>query len=353
MKQVKQAALITMIILTMIIAGCSSVAPPKAALEAATAKTMAAESYKMSMTMQLDELELPEAGGVDASMFSPAQVAGIVKDATIKADVAYSSEPMRADVNLEVILPGMMDMKLAVPMIMTEKVMYIQVPSLPMFGIPESIVGKYIQFDLEELAKQEGVDSLNLNVAEQQKMAQDLSAALLKHFDEKTYFSNVKAEEAGLPEGLKVDQVVKFAIDVENYPQTVETIVNKALPEILDILMNNEAYLETAGIEKADLEEVKANLDTNKTELLNLLQNDLKFNVLEVTGGIKDKYLVYQGGKISVQMKDPESGLDGKFGGTFSAQYSELNKKIEFPALPTDALTTDQLAELFGGAAGL
>lgn len=352
MKQVKHYVLITMIVLTMIIAGCSSTTPPKTALESASAKTMAAESYKMSMTMQLDELELPESG-VDEMGFSPAQIAGIIKDATIKADVTYSSKPMRADVNLELILPGMMDMKLAVPMIITEKVMYIQIPAIPMLGIPESMVGKYIQLDLEELTQQEGMENLNLNVAEQQKMAQDLSAALLKHFDEKTYFSNVKAEEAGLPDGLKVDQVVKFAINAENYPQTVETIVNKALPEILDVLLANEAYLQSAGLEKADLEEVKSNLDTNKTELLNLLQNDLKFNVLELTGGIKDKYLVYQGGKLSVEMKDPESGLDAKIGGSFAAQYSELNKDVSFQELPTDALTTDQLTEMFSGAAGL
>ncbi|REK69449.1 hypothetical protein [Paenibacillus paeoniae] len=352
MKQAKQVALIMIIVLTMIIAGCSSSAPPKAALEAATAKTMAAESYKLSMTLQLDELDFPDTGGSNIWLFTPTQIAGIVKDATIKADVTYASEPMRADVNLEVILPSMMDMKLVVPMILTEKKLYIQVPALPLFGIPDSVVGKYLQFDLDDLAKQEGADKLNLNIVDLLKMMQDLFSTLMKHADEKTYFSNVKAEEAGLPKDLKVDQIVKFAIDEDQYPQTVETII-KALPEILDILMNNEAYLQAAGIEKADLEEMKANLDTKKTELLNLLQNDLKFNALELTGGIKDKYLVYQGGKISVQKTNPESGMDSKFGGTFSAQYSELNKKVEFPELPTDALTKDQLTELFRAAAGL
>lgn len=355
MKQVQRYALIMVIMVTMIIAGCSAKTPPKEALQAASLKTMEAKSYKASMTFQLDQLEIPESPEVDATGFSTAAVAGIIKDATIKADVTYQKDPeMRADVNLEVVLPGMMDMKLAIPMIMTEKMLYVKVPNIPMLGIPESIADKFVQIDLEELAEQQGTPAITFDVAEQQKLAQELSAAVLKHFDEKTYFSELKAADAGLPEGLKADQVVKFAISQENYPQTVETLVNKALPEILDILLKNDTFLESAQIEKADLEQMKADLDTNKTEILNVLQNDLKFSALELTGAIKDKYLVYQGGKIGLEVKDEESGLDAKVGLSFSAQYSELDKEVKFEQdIPTDALTMDQLTELFGGGAGL
>lgn len=118
-------------------------------------------------------------------------------------------------------------------------------------------------------------------------------------------------------------------------------------------MLANEEFLKSAQLEKADLEKAKADLDTNKTEMLNVLQNDLKFNVLEVTGAIKDKYLVYQGGKFGVDIADKESGINAKIGMSFTSQYSEMDKEVKFDELPTDAITMDQLTEMFGGAAGL
>lgn len=351
MKQVQRLALIFVVIMTMIIAGCGSKTPPKEALQAATLKTMEATSYKMSTTLQLDELELPESPELEAGMSTTA-IAGIIKDATIKADAVYTKDPMRLDMNLEVILPGMMDMKLEVPMIVTDKVVYVKIPNIPMLGIPETIADKFVQIDVEELAEEQGA-KLNMDVAAQQKLVQELSAALLKHFDEKTYFSELKASEAGLPESVKADQVVKFAISEENYAQTVETLVNNALPEIIDVLLNNDSFLEYAELEKADLEQAKADLETNKTEILNVLQNNLKFNVLEMTGAIKGDYLVYQAAKMGVQVKDEESGLDAKIGLSITTEYSELNKKVEFEQeIPTDAMTMDELSEQFGGMSG-
>lgn len=347
MKKVQRLALIAVVLFTMIIAGCSAKTPPKEAMLAATMKTMEATSYKMSTTLQLDELELPESPELEAGM-STSAIAGMIKDATIKADAVYSKDPMRMDMNMEIILPGMMDMKLEIPMIVTDKVVYVKIPNIPMLGIPETIADKYVQIDIEQLAEEQGT-SLNMDVAAQQKMVQELSAAVLKHFDEKTYFSEPKAKDAGLPEGMKADQVVKFAISEENYAQTVETLVNKALPELLDIMLSNDAFLEYAQLEKADLEQAKADLETNKTEILNVLQNNLKFNVLELTGAISDDYLVYQAAKVGMEVKEEESGLITKIGLSMTTEYSELNEKVTFEPVPTDALTMDQLTELFGG----
>lgn len=348
MKQIQRLALIAIVLFTMIIAGCSANTPPKEALQAATLKTMEATSYKMTTTLQLDELELPESVEFEEGM-STAAIAGIIKDATIKADAIYTKDPMRLDMNMEIILPGMMDMKLEIPMIVTDKVVYVKIPNIPMLGIPETIADKYVQIDVEELAAEQNAE-LNMDLAEQQKLVQELSAALLKHFDEKTYFSELNAKDAGLPEGLKADQVVKFAISEENYAQTVETLVNNALPELLEVMLSNDSFLEYAQLEKADLEQAKADLETNKTEILNVLQNNLKFNVLELTGAIKGDYLVYQAGKIGLQVTDEESGLDATIGLSVKSEYSELNEKVTFEQeIPTDALTTDELTQLFGG----
>lgn len=338
-----------LLVLTVAIAGCSTQTPPKEALLNATAKTMDASSYKSSMTIQLDELLLPESADAASMGLSMAAVAGMIKDATIKADAIFQKDPMRVDMNMEITLPGMMDMKLAIPMIMTAEQMYVKIPNIPMLGIPETIADKYVVLDLEELAQQQGTELPQMDMALQQQLVQELSAALLKHFDEKTYFSEVKVSDAGLPEGLKAERVVKFAISEDNYAQTVETLVNNALPEVLDILLANEAFLSYIQMEKAELEKAKTDLETNKTEILNVLQNNLKFNVLELTGAVKDDYLVYQAAKIAVSIKDEETGMNGSVGLTMTSEYSELNKKLELPELPADALTTDELTKLFGG----
>lgn len=355
MKQVQRLAFIFMLILTVVIAGCSAKTPPKEALMNASMKTMEASTYKTSMTIQLDELELPEDADAAEMGMSTAAIAGMIKDATIKADATFQKDPMRLDMNMEITLPGMMDMKLAVPMIITKEKMFVKIPNIPMLGIPETIADKYVEINIEELAQEEGLEVPEMDIAAQQKLIQELSAVLLKHFDEKTYFTEVKAADAGLPEGVKADQVVKFAISEGNYAQTVETLVNNALPEVLDILLANETFLEYAQLEKADLEQAKTDLETNKTEILNVLQNNLKVKVLELIGAVQDDYLVYQAGKIGVEVKDEESGLDAKIGLSITTQYSDLNKEVTFPELPTDALSMDELTELFaaGSMTGL
>jgi hypothetical protein len=352
MKLVQRMGFTALLILTLIVAGCSNSAPPKAAMQAAMAKTTEADAFKMSMNIQLDELELPSIPEAEASGLPVASLTGMFQDATIKVDATYAKEPMRIDMNMEFVLPGMMEMKLAIPMIMTKEMLYVKPPEIPMLPLPEETKGKYVAIDLKELAEQQGAE-INMDPAAQQKLIQDLSKTLLDSFDEKTYFSEVKAADAGLPEGVKADQVVKFAITEENYPQTVETIVNDVLPKVLDILLANEGALEALQVQKADLEQAKADWETNKTELLNLLQNDLKVNTLEMTGAIMDNYMVYQSGKISMEVNDAESGQKAKFGVSFNGQYSDIGKKQEFEALPTDTVTLEQLMGLFGAPAGL
>ncbi len=353
MKRVQRFVVIALLLLTMLVAGCTNSTPPKAALQQAMVKTMEADSYKLSMNIQLDELELPAVPEAEASGLPISSLTGMFQDATIKVDAIYAKDPMRVDMNMEFVLPGMMEMKLAVPMIMTKDILYVKPPEIPMLPLPEETKGKFVAIDLKELAEQQGAE-LNIDPAAQQKLAQDLSKAVLDNFDEKTYFSEVKAADAGLPEGVKADQIVKFAITEENYPQTVETIVNDVLPKVMDILLANEAYLTALQVDKADLEAAKADWETNKTELLNFLQNDLKVNALEVTGAIKDDYMVYQSGKVGLEVTDAESGQKAKFGVSFSGQYSEVGKSPAFEQeLPTDTVTLEQLMGLFGSPTGL
>lgn len=335
--------LVAILVMAAIVAGCSGSKAPKAALQDAMLSTMEAGSYKLSMTMQVDELELPPSADAATGGMPAVNIGGIIKDALMNVEAVYSKDSKRTDMTLELVLPGMMNMTLAVPIIIAEQKVYLKLPAIPLLPIPAAVTDKYIEVDLKELAERQG-DGASIDIEAQQKLSQELSVAVLKHFDEKTYFSEIKAGDANLPEGVKADQVVKFAITEENYPKTVETLVNQVIPEVLDILLANEAYLKTLNVAVEDLESAKANLESNKTEALNVLQNNVKLNVLELTGAIQGKHLVYQDGRIGVDATDPDSGENMKLGLSFSIQYSDIGKEVTFEnELPTETITIDQL----------
>ncbi|OMF29053.1 hypothetical protein BK133_18065 [Paenibacillus sp. FSL H8-0548] len=351
MKKVQKIAVILLAVIIVVIAGCSSAKPPKEALQAAMTKITEADSYAVKMSLGLDELEIPQDAAMQGDLAATAAIVGMIKDATITVDAVYQKEPMRTDLNMNIVIPGDMEMKLTVPMIFTDQILYIKVPQIPMLPLPETITGKYIKIDLKELAEQQGAAGLDLTT--QQKLGQEIGEVLLKNFDEKTYFSELKASEAGLPADLKADQVVAFEINEGNYPQTVETVVNEVLPAVLDILLKNEASLQSLQLEKADIEQLKTDLETNKEEILNTLKNDIKVNTLKFTGAISDGYLSYQAGKLNFEASDEASGQKMKLGLHYDVIYSDIGKEPKFEEIPTDVITIDELTQMFQLPTGL
>ncbi|WP_138756148.1 hypothetical protein [Paenibacillus sinopodophylli] len=352
MKKVQKIAVLLLAVILVVIAGCSAGKPPKEALQAAMTKTSEADSYAIKMSFGLDELEVPQDVATQGDAAATAAIVGMIKDASITVNAVYQKDPMRIDMDMEVVIPGDMQMKLTVPMIVTKEALYIKVPQIPMLPLPETITGKFIKVDLKELAEQQGV--AELDVATQQKLGKELGEVFLKHFDEKTYFSEPKAADAGLPADLKVDQVIAIEINESNYPQTVDTIVNQVLPEVLDILLANEDSLKTLQLEKADIEGFKTDLEKNKDEILNTLKNDVKINTAKVTAGITDGYISYQAGKLDVAALDKESGQSMKLGIHFDVVYSDINKAPKFEnEIPADAISLDELTKMFQLPTGL
>lgn len=351
MKKAKKITVLLLAVILIVIAGCSSGKPPKEALTAAMAKNAEANSYKLKMSLGLDELVIPQNAEVQAEAAAAAAMVGMLKGAAINIDAVYKKDPMRMDMNVEIVIPGDMEMKLTVPMIMTQDLLYVKIPQTPMLPLPETVTGKYIKIDLKELAAQQG--GAEIDMAEQQKLGKELGEALLKHFDERTYFSEPKAEDAGLPAKLKADQIVAVEVNESNYAQTVDTVVEKVLPEIIDLLLNNEAYLKSLQLQKADIEKFKSELEANKAEMLNVLKNDVKVNQLKLTGAIKDGYLVYQAGQVNIEAKDKATGQQVSLGLHFDANITDIDKEVTFEELPADALSLDELTKMFELPAGL
>ncbi|MEF2244157.1 hypothetical protein [Paenibacillus sp. IITD108] len=341
--------LVSLLIAVMLLAvGCSSAKlSPQDALQQATAKTMGASSYAMTATVKINEFTMDDSLASSDELGIAAGVAAIIKDATINVKAVYEKDPARTDMNLEVVLPGFMNMKLDMPIIVADEKIYFKLPQIPMLPIPQEAADKFILLDAKELAKQEGVEVPELDMAAQQKFAQDLTNATLKHFDEKTYFTQPKASEAGLPEGVKADQVVKFAITEANYEQTISTVIDKVLPEVMDLIANNEAYLEIFEVEKADVEDAKQKLTESKEEIRTFFKDNLKVKQLDHTGAIKGGNLVYQETTMSVEVTEPEASDKMSLGMTVAMNYSDIGQTPKFESeIPTDVISFEEFLQL-------
>ncbi|WP_424769066.1 hypothetical protein [Paenibacillus sp. sgz302251] len=351
MKMVQKIAVLLLTVIMVVIAGCSANTSPKKDLQSAMTKISEADSYKVKMTFGLNELELPQDLTQDTDAAATAAIISMIKDASITVDAVYQKDPMRTDMSMEIVIPGDMQMTLTVPMIMTAETLYVKIPQIPMLPLPETLTGKYIMIDLNELAEQQGAPAMDL--AAQQKLGQDIGAVVMKHFDEETYFSQLKAEDAALPEGMEADKVIAVEINESNYAETVDLVVNTVLPELIDVMLSNEEALSALQLEKADLEKAKTDLASNKAEILDTLKNDVKVNTLKVSSAIQDDNLVYQDGQVNIEATEKESGQTMKLGLRFDVSYSDINKEAVFEEIPTDVITLNELTQMFGMPAGM
>ncbi|MFD2117095.1 hypothetical protein ACFSTH_19945 [Paenibacillus yanchengensis] len=345
MKRALQAISL-MVALSLLLVGCGGAAskPLKDTLLAAAMKTAGAGSYVMDASFKIDKFDMTE-GAIDSEELAVAsEVAAVVKDAAIQAKAIYNKEAGRTDVDLQLVLPGFMNMSLNVPIIMNGDNIYFKAPQIPFLPLPPEVTDKYIALDLKQLAEQAGEPMPSIDIAAQQKLAQEIATAAMKHFDDKKYFTDVKLADAGLPEQVKANKVVKFSLNDSNYEETITVLLEKALPEIIDIILKNEDYLTMIGIEKAELENVKQQLTAEQAVIKAFFQNNLKINKVEVVSAIDKDYLVHQVTNFDVEIKDEESGETIALALTASVNYTDVDKKPAFTQeIPTETVPFDQL----------
>lgn len=342
MKNVRHLAYLGLIAVLFIIAGCSSGdAPPKQALQDAMKNMEKLDSYSAKMSLGIDNLELP-ASKAQSGMDMTTVIAGMMKGAKLDIKMVYAKEPKRTDMELNLQLSGT---TITIPMIMTDEKLYMKLPALPMLQLPESAAGKFVVLDLKALAEQQGAAATTLDAAAQQQLVQEVGAVVLKHFDEKTYFKSVKAKDAGVPDDVKADQVVQFKMDENNYKQSVETIVNDMVPELLTVIASNETYLQAIQKSKEDVEKMKTDWEADKAAKTDYLNQNVKVNELSVTGAInKDKMLAYQAGKVNVELTNKDNGGITKVNVHYDMTYGDLNGNPKFLyELPTDAVKFEDL----------
>ncbi|AIQ26856.1 MULTISPECIES: DUF6612 family protein [Paenibacillus] len=340
----------------VILPGCAKKEAPKEALSAAANKVAAMTSYEMKTKLTVNDLTIDT--GTSEADATTGQILSMLKNAELTVDGVYQAEPMQTELTMVLNLKGDMAMSFTVPMVMTAEKLYVKVPSIPFLPLPETIVGKFVEVDLKELAEQEGAEfnPSAMDTQKVQKLSNEVMNTLLGEYDEEKYFNEIKPKEAGLPEGVEAKQVVQFQVTNDNVKEALTILVNNALPKIIDILGKDE-YKELLKIDAADLAKAKEELQSSEARAefdkdLAELNTHLTINQFHLNTAINDdNFPVYQDMLMDIKVNDPEQGENVALSMTASNQYSKINEKQTFQiGIPQgeDVITLEELQQQFG-----
>jgi len=336
--------LMTIVAILSVLTACTSKTPPKEAIQNALTSSMEMTSYTFSGSLAVDELDVPAEllEGMDPSMLD------MVRDASLNINGVYREDPMQMEMTLDLTIPGDMAFTVKTEMVMTEDKMYVKVPNIPMLPLGDA-AGKFVEIDPKQLAEEQGTPVPELDIETQRRMGQELAGVLFKHFDEEQYFEELKKADAGLPEGVEADRVIKFNVTQETFEPMVMTIVDKVAPEMIDLLLANEDYLNALQLTKEDLETAKEELAAGDrselTEALETFKKDVKVNELSLTTAIQDQWPVYQSANVNLDVT--QDGQTAKVGLSFTSQYANINEEVTFEiGIPEDAISMDELEQM-------
>ncbi|HDT7699231.1 TPA: hypothetical protein RD491_002857, partial [Enterococcus faecium] len=331
-KRFAKGLLVLMLSMVLILAGCGSKQEPKEAVQAAATKVTEMTSYEMKSTVKIDNLSMSSAeNSEDIGM-----ALTMLKDAELTVDGIFQNDPMQAEFTVGVALKGDMEMTFNIPMVMTTEKLYIKVPNIPMLALPETLVGKFIEIDMKQLAEEEGVEwnPASMDVAKSQQLSNEITTAILGEFDQATYFKNLEKGDITLPEDVDADQIVQFTVTNDNVKEAITTLVNNALPKVIDIIGKDE-YKEMFQLTDEDIATAKeeiSNADQSQmAEDLEELKQYLTINTFNINTAInKDDIPAYQEAVIDVVFNDPDTSETINLALTGTNHYTKINETPEF-----------------------
>lgn len=350
-----KAGIILLFTLVLMLTGCIGKKDPKDALTSSAIQALSMKSYVVNNQIKIADLSYTSD---DASSYTAAQVGAVfslLKDAEININGIYQADPMQSELTLEVKLTGDMTTTVKIPLVVTQNEMYIKIPSIPFLPLPDTVVGKFLVMDMQEMLEQSGQKFTPemLDPGKSKKLTGELSGALFSEYDEATYFKEIDPKDAGLPEGISARQVVQFTITNENVKQALEILIQKVVPKVVNII-EKEEYRSLVGLTpeqverlKSDLQERKGDADTALNEMLKHLSvNELTLN----TALDKKYYPVYQDANVDLEFNDPSTGDSVRLALEYSSSISKINEKQVFEiGIPTDTITMEQFEQEMGG----
>ncbi|WP_337035766.1 hypothetical protein [Paenibacillus illinoisensis] len=359
----RMGALLLTLLLTVSLAltACSSKQEPKEALKTAAANASKLTSYEMSSNFTINELSYKPA---DESQQDPTmtQFMSMLKDAQFNVTGVYQSEPMQTEMTVSLELKGDMGMTFTIPMVMTAEKLYVKVPSIPFFPIPETVVGKFLELDLKELAEQEGTEwnPDAMDTAKTQKLSNEVMDAVLSEYDQDKFFKNVDVKDAQLPEGVDAKQVVQFSVTNDNVSEAVKVMITKALPKAIDIVAKEE-YRDMLQLNQTDIDQAKADLksvaeDKEEMSRIDRINEVLTINKFNIDFALdKQDFPVYQKIAADLLIKPVDTKDEVKLAFTGSNTYTKINEKAAFKInIPTgeNVITMQEFEELMNSSYG-
>lgn len=343
------AAWIMLLAFALVLGGCTSDSKsPKETLMDATGKTANLKSYTFTGSVKMEELKLPEEMTSD---LNTSMMLGMLQNAEISWTGAYRLDPMLTEMNMKIITSGDMALTINTTMIMTQEKMWIKVPNIPMLAsfIPQSLVGKFVELDMKELAKQQGTEMPNMDVAKSQQFVTDLSGIVFKHIDEETYLKSVKPKEAGIPEEAGADKAVQVHVTRDQVEPLAQTFMKNILPEIFDLLSKNEEYRNMLQLKQEDIDNARKEVSQMSDEEFKKGMDEFKKSVtaLDVTSNIgidKEGYANYSNTLMKMEMND--NGQTGSGTLRFVSQMTNINGDVKFETgEPKDAVSMEQFQQ--------
>lgn len=334
----------------LVLAGCNSSKSPKEALAASLTKASDIQTYSFSGSVKLEELSFPAEGEDPAT----GQVLSMFKDTDISWSGVYQADPLHLEMTLSLALKGDLAVNFNIPIVVEKEKMWIKIPNIPFFPLPEDLVGKFLELDLKELAEQSGQPIPSVDPGKSQQFVNDVLEIIFNNVDEEQYLSEVKAADAGLPAEADVKQVIQFKVNKDQVEPFVKVVIEKIAPEIINLLSQNAEYRDMLGLKQEDLDEAKQELENAKQEDIAEGMAEFKKTVksLDLTANIgidAKEYPVYT--DVHVRTEVDADGQTGTIAFKVVSETKDINQevKLEYPEGPQEVVTMEQFEEQMGG----
>ena len=352
MRNGRLVVLLTVLMAAMLaLSACGKKESVSEAMRNAWSASMDMRSFMFDGSFVIDKLELPP-GAMEAPGLP---YLDMIRNMSVSVRGAYVREPMQMEMSLKLTLPGDLALSFEVPFILTADKMYVRVPDIPLFPLGDA-AGKFVEFDLGELSEAQGGTLPTVDVETQRRLSVDMLNILARHLDEREYFRELKKDEVpGLPADLKADRYVKFGVTNDNSEAFVTALAEHIAPELIDLLLENEAYRTALNIPESELRRAKdewsASDPESRRKELDELKESLRIHEFSVTGAIKGNHMVYQALKADFEVTDQGETTGVAF--TFDIRYDHINEDVTFEhGIPEDPITMEELEQsLYFGSA--
>ncbi|MCR8644982.1 hypothetical protein NV379_20215 [Paenibacillus sp. N1-5-1-14] len=325
--------LISLLVLT----ACSTTTPKEIINEAYT-KSGSLKSFAFDYNMKLQ-------ANNDASKSSnpvEAQALAMLQDANLSIKGKYDKEKERLQAVLGISLNGDMKISLDIPILYADKKIYVKIPNIPFYPLPQDMVGKYIVLSDAIEGPGKAMNNSELGTS----LAKEVIGLLVDDFSGSEYFTIVDKKDA--EEGLKDSKhILKFQLKDETLDKFVQTFSKTTYPKLYTIL-TNEKYtqlMKDMNFDTSDMNKEVVESDMNSA--LEKFHKDMMLGDFTlITALNKDNYVSDQ--KVSLDITDKSAdGMNIKL--ILSSKITEQNQEIKFDMeIPSQDKIVD-LTNLLGG----